>query len=893
MVNTIIDKNMKKLFNILMVALLGVSITACSDPELGPVYVPENAVAPVLNNIQSEYTLEDGGSFETFTYSAADFGAPVGIKYTVYADLAGNSFAKAKSLASINAYGDIKVDAAKINNALISLGAIAGTAVDVEFKLIADWQGASGSVGYKLESNVITTSIIPFEQEKEYSKVYVLGSFNSWSHLTAQYLYSYAEDDVNYMGVIDFGEDHSANAFKVTGAASWDNETGNWGMADASAGAESTSISLLNASNDNITIYTAKRFYHFSFNNSTLAFNMNYSFDQIGIIGAFNDWGDDVVMSYNSYKNRFYADVDFASSTEFKFRLDGAWDVNFGGSDGVCAAGGNNIAADAGSYRIYFYMNDKSKMTYAIDASMYGKDEPSASDEPDEPVVTDNAWSVIGMVGESSWDTDFYMTQDGDVWTSDALYINTEFKIRFNNSWESEDVRGAAEGYTVVSGEAFEAVSPGANIKVAEAGYFVVAYDASANTVTVTSMADRWSLIGEIEGSSWDKDFFMTESESGVWVSDAVTVKGGFKIRFNSDWDYNRGGTFVELGTAFAAVAGGDNISLTDLDKEYIITYNANDETIKVEAALPSNTWSVIGEVEGTGWGQDFYMTKLKSGAWLSDVLTISGGFKIRYNNSWDAADTRGIADASATIVTDNALQLSNPGENITVPSSGKYQIYYNPNNETLRILRAENNYSIIGEVDGTSWNTDFFMIKSTSTDEEIYIGEPIYIEEGKGFKIRYNSSWEDADVVGNSGSDAVALAGSVTVNQPGNNFVVSTSGTYAIVYNKTANTVTLMSAWALIGVVNGTSWNTDIWMESTSKGVWEAVVSIEGEFKLRYFGSWDAANTLGATESGFTFASGTAFTVTNPGENISAPATGKYRIVFKEETKEVTATAL
>ena len=193
MVNTIIDKNMKKLFNILMVALLGVSITACSDPELGPVYVPENAVAPVLNNIQSEYTLEDGGSFETFTYSAADFGAPVGIKYTVYADLAGNSFAKAKSLASINAYGDIKVDAAKINNALISLGAIAGTAVDVEFKLIADWQGASGSVGYKLESNVITTSIIPFEQEKEYSKVYVLGSFNSWSHLTAQYLYSYAD----------------------------------------------------------------------------------------------------------------------------------------------------------------------------------------------------------------------------------------------------------------------------------------------------------------------------------------------------------------------------------------------------------------------------------------------------------------------------------------------------------------------------------------------------------------------------------------------------------------------------------------------------------------------------------------------------------------------------
>ena len=78
-----------------------------------------------------------------------------------------------------------------------------------------------------------------------------------------------------------------------------------------------------------------------------------------------------------------------------------------------------------------------------------------------------------------------------------------------------------------------------------------------------------------------------------------------------------------------------------------------------------------------------------------------------------------------------------------------------------------------------------------------------------------------------------------------------------------------------------------------SSKGVWEAVVSIEGEFKLRYFGSWDAANTLGATESGFTFASGTAFTVTNPGENISAPATGKYRIVFKEETKEVTATAL
>ncbi len=60
-----------------------------------------------------------------------------------------------------------------------------------------------------------------------------------------------------------------------------------------------------------------------------------------------------------------------------------------------------------------------------------------------------NAFTVIGAVNGSSWDVDFPMTADGDIWTSDEAFemnAGTELKCRQGKSW---DVAYPAENYVV------------------------------------------------------------------------------------------------------------------------------------------------------------------------------------------------------------------------------------------------------------------------------------------------------------------------------------------------------------------------------------------------------------------------------------------------------------
>lgn len=49
----------------------------------------------------------------------------------------------------------------------------------------------------------------------------------------------------------------------------------------------------------------------------------------------------------------------------------------------------------------------------------------------------------------------------------------------------------------------------------------------------------RWSVIGNISGSKWDKDFIMTEVSKGVWESEPLEFEIGsnFKLRYLSSWD--------------------------------------------------------------------------------------------------------------------------------------------------------------------------------------------------------------------------------------------------------------------------------------------------------------------------------------------------------------------
>ncbi len=169
------------------------------------------------------------------------------------------------------------------------------------------------------------------------------------------------------------------------------------------------------------------------------------------------------------------------------------------------------------------------------------------------------AFTVIGSICGTNWDTDFEMTRSSETgsqkWYSDALELKAgnELKVRQGRSW------------TLSFGNGND------NLKVEEDGFYYVKLDweKDATTAAVTlekyNPAKGWSAIGTLDGSNWDKDFKMLLQNDGVtFVSEQqFTLKAGneFKIRQGLNWD-------VAYGT------NGQNFVVAE-DKTAYIVFNS------------------------------------------------------------------------------------------------------------------------------------------------------------------------------------------------------------------------------------------------------------------------------------------------------------------------------
>lgn len=372
-----------KYFLFLMLGVLVMS--SCSDDKDTAVFNSANTVAPTLQAINSSYVLEMANadkSFATFTYSAASWGdVALGTKYQVEASLT-QDFASPVQFDASTGNSISSVTVAKINNIILNAGINPGTATKMFFRVKAYATGESANVSSisALTSAVVSTTVTPYSTKIEYPKVWVLGDYNGWSHDKAQFLFSYNSNTV-YTGVIDFSEKYAALqwGFKITGAASWDNATGNWGATDGTQVADAAMTLANNGAN--ITAYQGtKRFYRFTFTKVSMdapTLAKDIAFNTISIVGEagsqVSGWGTkEVVLNFDTTTQLFYADVTFGSG-EFKFRLDKDWATNWGGAEGVLKAGGDNIKVTAGNYRVYVDLNNPDKMTYELNTKDYGK----------------------------------------------------------------------------------------------------------------------------------------------------------------------------------------------------------------------------------------------------------------------------------------------------------------------------------------------------------------------------------------------------------------------------------------------------------------------------------------------------------------------------------------
>ena len=573
---------MKKILYSLAALSIAFGLTSCK-PENKVIFNPEEVVAPVLESIGSEYVLVEGETMAELKFSPADFGFAAAVKYTAFVDLVSNEESKAKEVASVTgSYADsvitLPLPSASVNNALLSLGASFGSPVSAKIFIKAQAYGEKLPIDNCVAvSNEITTDITPYDAEKVYAKVYVIGSYCGWKHDKSLFLFNYAEDGTNFTGIIDFTEEFENNEFKLTDQGDWNG--GNWGLAEEISDIEAGELQLINdGGSKNITGYNQHRFYNFQFNNSTLVLTFKKSFDQVGVIGLNGDWDNDVVMDYYPAKQLFYADVEAADATEFKFRLDADWGTNWG-VDG--ALGADNISLPAGKYRIYLDLNDIDAVTYKISADDYGADLGGGEDpeDPEDPKV-ENAWSIIGSVAGTSWDKDFYMKEvSAGIWVSSPIEFaeGDNFKIRFNNDWP--DNRGLANAdESLEEGTPKGAVADGQNI-VAVAGKASVVYDSNNESLYLLG----WGLTGSLSGLSWDYDVPLYLDADGNWIAKGIDLSGEFKLRYQADWDQNYGGA-AQIGT-FSLEASGSNMVLEGASGLYDVLFNATDLTFTISVA--------------------------------------------------------------------------------------------------------------------------------------------------------------------------------------------------------------------------------------------------------------------------------------------------------------------
>lgn len=263
--------------------------------------------------------------------------------------------------------------------------------------------------------------------------------------------------------------------------------------------------------------------------------------------------------------------------------------------------------------------------------------------------------------------------------------------------------------------------------------------------------AESWSVIGELNGSTWDIDFPLTKSADGYWISERLYIRkdGQFKIRKNNSWSEAYFGENGLMGVNENLVA--PNSGYFRIKFRWDGVSDTADIQIIVEELVelpdPSNPeestdcWSIIGTLGGTNWDKDFNMTgSLESGFWYAYNITLNKGdqIKFRFAGNWDInIGSRGDYGGDNIIISESgtySISLSK------YPDADKYEISFS-NEEGYTVDPTENAecWSVIGTMQDSNWDKDFFMTKD---EDGFWVSDVIHFESGDEFKIRKNENW-------------------------------------------------------------------------------------------------------------------------------------------------------
>lgn len=197
---------------------------------------------------------------------------------------------------------------------------------------------------YKLTINMMDYTYT-IEEVKYDPFIYFIGATDGWTN-AEQKLALVDANTGTYTGFLYCADPNNwGNQFKFQRVAgSWDNEI--------NAGAFNTFDGAATNENGNIGVNAGEGVYYFDVNlaNGTIKAT---KVETMGLIGNFNNWDGDAVMTWNADEYCYEATNVGVTADGWKFRVNGGWDINLGGSLNNLTAGGDNIAVAGNTIKLY------------------------------------------------------------------------------------------------------------------------------------------------------------------------------------------------------------------------------------------------------------------------------------------------------------------------------------------------------------------------------------------------------------------------------------------------------------------------------------------------------------------------------------------------------------
>ena len=908
-------------------------LAACQTPEIVQIASPENVVPASLHELEvNEIAISATNQQETvsFSWEAADYGAPTQINYSLEAALDATS-QKVTILSGLSTT-EATVTYEDLNRVLFNdLQVPEGQPTELQFYVGSVIYAGSSVASYpKVYSEPISAVVTVTAAEKVYPKLTVAGSYayNNWSPGKGQYVFDFEGNDAKYSGMIYFGEDVSNLQFKFVGEAWGNNE---FSVPEGTAqGAEAAELPLQAGGGDNISAYATYKYYNLTLDKATPKVIKNFAFNSLGIIGSATPtgWDSDTDMLFDPVKQRFYVDITLTDG-EFKFRADDGWDANWGADAfGVTVSNSDgNLEAKAGNYRVYVNMNNPAAMTYELNKGDYGAAAPEPEPEPEPEVPAVVGWSLIGAFND--WAGDVMLASDGTYFFVKGVELSGELKFRKDGDWAVNF--GLAEGAEFAANAEIAVAGNGANINVPAGTYDVYLDEANAKVWFITDgsypggtaapEASEWGVVGVVNNWGGTPDIVMYKTATeGLFVAKNVAMPdGGFKIRANNEWNdaANYGlaaAGAVEVDHAYDLVCSGGSGDMTLVAGNYDIWFDLTNSKVyimtpgkpiseavggEVETPDPADqTWHIVGSFNNWNPGDAAYIMTAEGDWYVYNNFTAPANCELKFAPGAWGGDKGGNGETFAV-----DTEFATGGSNIAV-AEGTYNVYLKKDLSVYKFTAVgggstfepqASEWGIVGQVNG--WNAPDITMYTTPT-ANLFVAKNVAMPDG-AFKIRANGTWNDAANYG------LATAGPVEVDHyysvitgGGSGDMTLAAGTYDIYFDKAAEKVYIMTpgkdiksavdgtpqaplteTWYIRGEFNG--WNATDDAKMVSEGGYYVIknFTLNTASKLKFdTGSW--SNNRGGTFS----ASTSGFSVTQNGADIAVPA-GTYDVYLSGDT--------